>query len=210
MKFEMKIAKSILFCSIIALTAFSLACSCTPSLKSTVKRYMAWVQSSKIDSLYSVSCSGEKDGTDFQIRCSSAIVDYEKNKRRGKLNFDSVGIALIKSLALGAGTFYEFKDFKIEGKKATVIFKANMAYEDIYYEGLPDGTVIYYMKKPWGTIKKFELKKGKRLKGLLLSTVELKWILKKNNNSPTGWCVLSVEPVEGSQKYEIINKKIRK
>lgn len=148
--------------------------------------------------------------TEFQKRCASATVDYEKNKRKGKLNFDPLGIALIKSLALGAGTFYEFKDFRVNGENATVIMKANMAYEDIHYEGLPEGTMIYYMKKPWGTIKKFELKKGKQLKELLLSTVKIKWELKENNKSPTGWCVLSIKPVEDSQKYEIINKTFKK
>jgi|GEM_PF-3274841 len=134
-------------------------------------------------------------------RCQLAYHRYEKGKKSGRLTFTPLGVVLIRGLVLGRGVMYTV-DQRIEHPdgRVTVYLEVDLNYEQANYRQFPEGTIIYFMGCPLGTIKPGTV--GQRLKGAveLLDSLRVRVeLVPAGPASPHGWRVLSFTPDDGSE-----------
>lgn len=140
----------------------------------------------------------------FDLLCERAQLAYhryELGKKSGRLTFTPLGIVLIRGLVLGRGVMYTV-DERLEHPdgRVTIYLEVSLNYEQANYRQFPEGTIIYFMGCPLGTIRAGTV--GQRFKGAveLLDSLRVRVELAPvGPASPNGWRVLSFTPDYGSE-----------
>jgi hypothetical protein len=186
------------------------------ALSATVARTIAAVQGQDVPALWALRAwpRGEKLSVtplpEFEQEANDYFVDYEFGKRAGEIRFDPWGIAAVRILALGRGTFYRITSIERPRENARfVTMYIPLPYERLDYSTYPRDTVLYFLERPLGKIYKHVVGSVPEVRRELLAELSLRWALVADASaggevpglSPTGWLVLTVEPVPGSERY---------
>ena len=143
-------------------------------------------------------------------RAQLAYHHYDKGRERGRIGFSPLGIVLIKGLVLGKGVMYrvERRVEHPDGRVTAFLF-VDLNYEQYNYRQLPDGTIVFFMGHPLGTITPGTV--GERLRGAvqLLDTIIVRVeLVPAPPPSPQGWRVRSFTPERGSETYITVTGQI--
>lgn len=188
------------------LLIFAVGCADGKPFTETAKLYFDAVQNHNTRSAHILFCSNETID-EFEESFDTAFASYEKGKRGGKLESDEYGVALIKALGLGGGTFYELESFDAGEEKARMILNVQTAYGVNPYVDLPEGTVFYMPGSPWGRIEKIELRRGGGFEKKLVSEVDLELRFRRSEKTPSGWCIESIDALENTVDYSDVKKE---
>ncbi len=195
------------------------------ALSATVARTIAAIQGQDVPALWALRAwpHGEKRSVtplpEFEEEANDYFVDYELGKRAGEIRFDPWGIAAVRILALGRGTFYRITSIERPRENARfVTIYIPLPYERLDYSTYPRDTVLYFLEKPLGKIYKHVVGSVPEVQRELLEELSLRWALVADSTSservegapaggearvlsPAGWLVLTVAPVPGSERY---------
>lgn len=182
------------------------------ALSATVARTIAAIQGQNVPALWALRAwpRGEKRSVtpppEFEEEANGYFVDYELGKRAGEVRFDPWGIAAVRILALGRGTFYRITSVERPREDARfVTVYIPLPYEHLDYHAYPRDTVLYFLERPLGKIYKHVVGSVPEVQRELLAELSLRWALVAEGEaqalSPAGWLVLTVAPVPGSERY---------
>ena len=194
------------------------------ALSATVAHTIAAIQGQNVPALWALRAwpRGEKRSVtpppEFEEEANGYFVDYELGKRAGEIRFDPWGIAAVRILALGRGTFYRITSVERPRENARfVTVYIPLPYEHLDYHAYPRDTVLYFLERPLGKIYKHVVGSVPEVRRELLAELSLRWALVADaprrvegapaggeealGLSPAGWLVLTVEPVPGSERY---------
>ncbi|UCF81024.1 MAG: hypothetical protein JSV08_00960 [Acidobacteriota bacterium] len=186
------------------------------ALSATIARTISAIQGQDVPALWALRAwpHGEKLSVtpppEFEEEANGYFVDYELGKRAGEIRFDPWGIAAVRILALGRGTFYRITSIERPRENARfVTMYIPLPYERLDYSAYPRDTVLYFLEKPLGKIYKHVVGSVPEVQRELLAELSLRWALVTDEPaggeapglSPAGWLVLTVEPVLGSERY---------
>jgi len=141
---------------------------------------------------------------EYLARAEQRLADFEEVKRTGQLPMETDGIDLIQGLAIGKGIYYLLHDVRLEenGTRAVGIMDVTPDYSEQRLRGLPEGTRVYFMGEPFGTLESVELGASDEERSLrVVQTVQLEWTFRwfdAVDVYPEGWAVESIRPVPGS------------
>lgn len=136
---------------------------------------------------------------------------FDKEREAGELIFTPDGIALIRALALGKGAYYrpDHSRSRTRGGHATMIVQVVMPYNLIDRPDLArPGTVFWRLGRPFGRIypilfglpyvgEREELARI-RIRADLIDCGD------QGNGSPTGWCLLSLQPMPETAEFQTV------
>ena len=83
------------------------------------------------------------------------LAAYDDAKITGRLPLAPDGIDLIQGLAIGKGIYYRFEEIRVEesAARAVGVMEVTPDYGPHRTRGLPEGTRVYLMGEPFGTIE---------------------------------------------------------
>jgi hypothetical protein len=135
---------------------------------------------------------------------------YDKGRERGSLRFSPLGIVLIKGLVLGRGVMYSVaRRIDHADGRVTAYLQVDLNYEQINYQELPQGTIVYFMGYPLGATHPATV--GQRLVGAvkLLDRLQVRVDLAPAGPPAVhGWRVTSFSPQWGSDEYITVTGQI--
>jgi hypothetical protein len=203
------------------LWAVLLLCGCPEvewNTRRTVERYLDAVQASDIVTLarYSAEYEDAARGLEgppaqeayerFASRVRSRLESYEQAKRSGRLEPAPDGIALARGLGLGRGAFYQIRRVEVDGGRARLRLEVNLGYDHIPFERFPEGTRIYLMGLPVGTLLSRVRGEGVGERVEVLGRLEIDCVLERAPapDHPTGWLVRSLTAAPGSERAALL------
>jgi hypothetical protein len=141
---------------------------------------------------------------EFLARAQERLAQFEEAKRTGMLPMEEDGIDLIQGLAIGKGIFYRFDGIRVtdDGTRAVGVMDVTPDYGEHRLRGLPEGTRVYFMGEPFGTLTSVKLGESDEERSLrVVQSVQLEWSFRwfdAVDVYPEGWAVASIRPVPGS------------
>lgn len=141
---------------------------------------------------------------EFLARVRERLEEFEEAKRTGTLPMREDGIDLIQGLAIGKGIFYRFGEIRLSdgGAQAAGVMDVTPDYGAHRLRGLPEGTRVYFMGEPFGTLTSVVLGESDQERTLrVVQSVQLEWSFRwfdAVDVYPEGWAVESIRPVPGS------------
>jgi hypothetical protein len=188
--------------------------ACVPgraTAEDVLTRFVDAVQVEDLDALYCL-CAGasaeagqsaEAQRSEFDRWAASRYLEYEEIRDRGGAELSDDGIVLVKTFALGKGTFYSIESTSYADATLTVDTHVTFAYGQIDYSHLSPGTTFYLAAAPPGRIKAVKIPyEPDRISEEVLETVRVRFKLARVEATPAcpeGWAVESVEPLAGSE-----------
>ena len=146
----------------------------------------------------------------FEAWAAAQYAVYEDGRDAGRVDLDGTGIPLVKLLALGRGTFSQMDTPRSAGPEARVVTAhLRFGYDQIDLSRYSPGTTLYFNGAPVGKVRPLRIPRVFREVSLdVLETVSVKWTLVRQpeiESCPAGWAVVSVEPVEGSERSTTVS-----
>jgi hypothetical protein len=184
---------------------------CTPSfnpLQVTVEAYISAVSLSDTARMMDLTASYQRElpgaaddaaVEELQKRYrgiyETAFMAWEAGRGTGKLEFDQLGIALIRGIGLGkegAAAIPLGVRFEADNTRGIVMTRAITNYEAIRWDYIPTSGRMYLMGVPFGTVVNFAPAVDDVSELELLATVDVEWTLVRvpdASGSPAGWYV---------------------
>lgn len=111
-------------------------------------------------------------------RIEQGFIQWEVAKSAGTLQFDPLGVVLIRAIGLGkegAAAAPLGVRFTQEGTRAVVTTRAITNYEGIRWDSIPTGGRMYLMGMPFGRVVNFATGYDDPANLTLLATVDVQW-----------------------------------
>lgn len=196
------------------------ATGCTPSfnpLQVTVDAYISAVSLSDTGRMMDLTAAYQREllqapddesVKELQKRyrgmCETAFMAWEAGRRTGALEFDDLGIALIRGIGLGkegAAAVPLGIRFEAENTRGIVTTRAVTNYGAIAWEYIPASGRMYLMGMPFGSVVNFAPAADDITQLELLATVDVEWTLVSIPDAPgsgAGWYVENVRALPGT------------
>jgi len=190
------------------------ACGPGPgAAEDTILRFVDAVQAEDLGALRCLlagaAAGPEADAAAFEAWARSRYEEYSGGRDRGGVTLGDDGIVLVKTFALGKGTYYRVDEVRGVGPDemradATVRF----GYGQIDLSGWTPGTIFYVAGATPGVIHAVEVPAGhEEITEEVLDTVVVRWSLVRQaagNGCADRWAVASAVPVEGTAKSVLL------
>jgi len=178
----------------------------TPTGERTVFSFVEAVQSEDLDRLYCLTAGDAPvDRDEFAGWVRARYDAYLEGRERGEVELDGSGIALVKLLTLGRGTFFTLRGTRaIPDGGLVVSGTVRLAYAHIPLSGFPSGTTIYLAGTPPGRVRPVRIPaRSEEITVEALETLDLVWTLvgtPGDRGCLDEWAVASVAPVDGTAR----------
>ncbi len=199
-----------------ALGVVTLAAGCPQTgygARRTIERYFDAVQAGDRVGLATLSAEYEDAAhglegpaaqavfEEFSARAQGRLAAYEEAKQSGRLDLGPDGIGLIRGLGLGRGAFYQVRGLEAIGERLRVHLEVNLGYDQIAFERFPEGTRIYLMAPPLGSLLTLVRGEARPEPVRVLSRLQVDCVLEpaRTPEHATGWLVRSVSALAGSE-----------
>lgn len=195
-------------------------CACSPSyneLQVTVDAYISAVSLSSTGTMMDLTASYQREllkapddaaVAELQKRYrgifENAFMAWEAGRSTGALEFDELGIALIRGIGLGkegAAAFPLGVRFEDNNTRGIVTTRAITNYQAIAWEYIPSSGRMYLMGMPFGSVVNFAPAVDDITRIELLGTVDVEWTLVNIPEAPgsrAGWYIEKVTPLPGT------------
>ncbi len=177
-----------------------------------IERFVTAVQDEDLDTLYCLLAGAssaaevepENRRRSFDEWARSRYEEYLAGRDRGVVDFGESGLTLVKSFALGRGTFYRIASTHYRGGgELDVRTEVRFGYGQANYGTFSPGTTFYLAGDPPGRIVSVRVPyESREITREVLETITLDWKLVNvdaTEDCPAGWVVASVRPAAGSQ-----------
>lgn len=205
---------------VVIATVVAPGCETEPTPQEIVTQYAEAVQQRNLNRLYCLSAGAagaEELGQDeaqrresFEAWADAQYMTYEDGRDLGHVELDGNAIPLVKLLALGSGTFSSLDAPRAVGTDGRVLTaQLRFGYDQIDLSRYSPGTTLYFNGSPVGKVRPLQIPQMFRRVSLdVLETVSVMWTLVQQpavENCPAGWKIVSVEPVNGSERSTSIS-----
>ncbi|ANM31928.1 hypothetical protein ABI59_23730 [Acidobacteria bacterium Mor1] len=183
-----------------------LAAGCGPGEEDAadgVHAYIKAVQDGNFSALRCALAGAAAEGSDpaaFEAWARDLYLQYETGRDQGGVAFDEEGLLLVKTFALGKGTFYSVLQSESSAETLTVDTLVRFGYTQIDYSALSPGTTFYLAGWPPGRIRAMRVPgRADTLRAEVLERIVVRWTLVREpaaGGCPERYSVYRVEPVE--------------
>jgi hypothetical protein len=176
--------------------ALTFACGPDSSgVETAIAAFADAVQREDPKALGCLSADGSAEGA-----LAAALSAYSAGRDAGRVELDRQGMALVKLLNLGRGTFTAPVGRPSSGTDGVVTrMEVRLGYAGMDLSGFPPGTTFYVCGEPVGVVQPVEIPAGSaEVRVVALETVVLEWTLVRvaaSPGCPAGWAVAAVRPL---------------
>lgn len=134
------------------------------------------------------------------------LLGYEEGRDAGWVEPADDGVAIVRLLALGRGTFYELKETeRLSGGAVRARMQVRFGYPSTDLSGFPPGTTLYLCGAPPGRVEAVRIPERGEVRARVLESLALDWILVPNGpGCGPALAIASVQAVPGSEREESV------
>ena len=191
--------------------------ACVPGERTAervLERFVTAVQAEDLDELYCLLAGASqpegpdadpaKQRADFDAWARSRYAAYLTGRDHGGQEFADDGVVLVKTFALGKGTFYSMERVSHPSRgRLDVDTAVRFGYGQIDYSALSPGTTFYLAARPPGRIVAVKVPYSpEQVSEEVLESTQVRWELARvaaTSACPAGWAIVSVVPVAGTE-----------
>jgi hypothetical protein len=181
----------------------------------TIEAFIEAVQTEDARSLSCLLAGLQSDAlgvgeTDRKAALADWLADrlhgYTEGRDVGWVEPRDDGVALVRLLALGRGTFYEVPDVELlSGGAVRARMRLRFGYASTDLSGFPPGTTLYFCGAPPGRVEAVRVPERGEVRARVLESLALDWVLVPNGpDCGPSLAIASVQAVAGSEREESV------
>ncbi len=182
---------------------------CLPSEKVAdrfLKDFFGAVQAQNADGLYCMLAGAddpdlddearEKRRQDFRGWVLSRYAEYLDGRDLGKVPFHAEGLTMVKTFALGKGTWFTHERVVRNGSTMTIDTQLRFGYDQAHWNRFSAGTTVYLASAPAGRVEPVVIPyRSARVSARVLTEATVRWSLVREPRTPAcaeGWKLVDV------------------
>jgi hypothetical protein len=183
-----------------------------------LKDYFGAVQAQNADRLYCLLAGADDPALDDEARelrrrdfdawVLSRYAEYLEGRDRGTVPLHAEGLTLVKTFALGKGTWFSRERVQRSGDTMTIETELRFGYDHANWTRFSAGTTVYLASAPAGRVEPIVIPyRSSRISAKVLTGATVRWSLIRESQTPVcaaGWKLADARTLPESIETETL------